>query len=174
MEHHFLMMWCLWQWHYMMPMASLVGPLHSLGQDYWDEVQNEFLAMWQHWCWHWNHMMPMMSSMAQLHFLGQDNQIEMQHDFFSYVILLVLASHDTYGIVTGMWHWCQHWYSHWCQRLYNTSENHLKITNAMVLLMAPSANHVIAMYMTKTNMSLNATYEPHMPISLCPHMTLLC
>ena len=72
----------------MAQMASLIAPLHLLGQVNQNDVQHDFLDI---------------LSMALLHSLGQDNRHEGQHDFFGYVMLLALlwASHDSNGIVNG-------------------------------------------------------------------------
>ena len=44
----FVVMWDQWSlhWHYMMPTSSSMAPLHSLGQDDWNEMQYEILVMW--------------------------------------------------------------------------------------------------------------------------------
>ena len=103
--------------------------------------------------------MPIVSLMAPMLFLGQDNQIYMQHDLFVYVMPLVLATHDNNGTVSGTWYWCQHWYSPQAPKAITPLNNHLNIANPMMWLMAPPTNQVIAMYMTKTNMPLNATHH---------------
>ena len=61
----FLVMWCHWYWcHYhLITTASSITPLHSLGQDNWNDMLHDFLVMWCHW--HWCHMMPLALASAQ-------------------------------------------------------------------------------------------------------------
>ena len=49
--------WCPWcrDQHHVMPKASSMTPLHSLGQDDQKEVQHDFSVMWQHWLQHLHH-----------------------------------------------------------------------------------------------------------------------
>ena len=105
-----LVMWFYWHQHHMMETALPMKPLHSSGQDDWNEVQCKFWScdnigiciMWHQW--HWHHMMPIASSMAPLHSLDQDDQNEVQHDLFGHVMpsTLALASHDDDGVINGI------------------------------------------------------------------------
>ena len=61
--------------------ALSMAPLHSLGQDYENEVQHDFMVMWHHWDQYQCNMIP-------LHSLGQDDLNEVQHDSFSPVMPL--------------------------------------------------------------------------------------
>ena len=61
--------------------STVGGPLHSLGQDYENEVQHVFYGHFRHWYQHWHHMILVILSMALLHSLGQDNWIEVHQDF---------------------------------------------------------------------------------------------
>ena len=81
---------------------------------------------------------------------------------------------DATGIGIIWQHWQCQWHMALMPALVLTPASNLNKTNAMMSFMAPSANHVIAMYMTQTNMPLDAANKPHMPISLCPHMIFLC
>ena len=132
-------MWCHWHccWHHIRLTALSMALLHSLGWSCDTTDASTSITM------------PMVSSMALLHILGQDNQIEMQHDFFSYVMPLALASHYTMAltVVHG---------TDSSTATHTTTKhhiillnNHLNIPNTILWLMAPSANHVIAVYMTK-------------------------
>ena len=76
--------------HHMMPTATPLVPLPSLGQDYQNVVQHDFLVMWGHWCQHPHHMMLMMLWTAWLYSLGQDDQNEVQ--MFCLVTSYALAS----------------------------------------------------------------------------------
>ena len=72
-----------WHWHqhHVMPMALSVVPLYALGHDKWNNVQLNFLFMYNHWYLSQCHMMPTVFSMVPFHLLGQDDQKEMQNDF---------------------------------------------------------------------------------------------
>ena len=79
------------QWHHMTPMALLLAPLQSLGQDNWNKVPYDFFG----------HVMPLkpVSPMAPLHSLGQNKWNEVQHDIFGCVTALLLASHEANGTI---------------------------------------------------------------------------
>ena len=68
--------------HHTLPMELSIAPLHSLGEDNWNNVQDNFLLMGYHWCWHQYHMIPTVSSVLPFYLLGQDDRIEMQYHLF--------------------------------------------------------------------------------------------
>ena len=129
-------------------------PLHSLGQNKWNEVQHDLFWSWCHYHCLWHQVILMVSSMASLHSLAQDDQNKVQYH------LWVM--------------WC-HWYQ-WHMTLLpaNTGtstgtknhislNNHLNMTNAMISLMVPLASndkkHVIAMYLPKSIMPLKCQIQ---------------
>ena len=75
----------------MMPMASSMAPLHSIGQGDQNEVQHDILVMQLHWHQCQQHVILMALSVAQSHSLGQDIQNEIQHYIFGHVIPLALV-----------------------------------------------------------------------------------
>ena len=57
-----------------MPIAPSRAPLHSLGHDYQNDAQYDFLSCDIIGCQHQHYMLPTASSMIPLSSLGQDNQ----------------------------------------------------------------------------------------------------
>ena len=98
--------------------------------------------------------MLMVSSMVSLHFLGQDDINEVQHDIFDHMMPMAASmAHDTEPSTS----------STGTRSHIISLNNHLNITNAKVWLMSPSAScdwkYVIAIYILKTYMLSNATYD---------------
>ena len=98
----FLVIWDHWcqHWHHVMKIALSMPPLHSLGEDNKNEIQQDFLVIWHHWCQYWHHMMPVTLLIAPLHFPGQDDQDEVQNHFFDHAMPLAPASQH------HQWHHC--------------------------------------------------------------------
>ena len=122
MPYNFLVIWFPLQWHHMKWMASSMAPLYSLGEDDQNEIQHDFFG----------HLMPLALALTScdadsiingtIAFLSL-RQLNLDTTwFFDNVIPLVLASHNTSGIVIGTWYWCKHWYCHWHKKSYNPSK----------------------------------------------------
>ena len=91
------------------------GSIAFLGQNHWNEVQHDSLALWCHWhqcqlppsvlvscdtiC---PHMMPQHFQWHHCIPLGQDYQNEVQHDIFGHVKPLMPVSH--HAGISVMWH----------------------------------------------------------------------
>ena len=82
---------------YVMWTASLMAPLHFLGQEYQNKVQHDFFFMCHHS--YWNHVMPMPMSQLKLCVPW----------LFHHLMPLVLASHVTWCLQHHPWHQCFPW-----------------------------------------------------------------
>ena len=99
----FLVMWCLWHHHYMMPMASSVAILHTLGQDGQNEVQHHLFSCH-------THVASTGIINGTIAFLWSRQSNWDATWLFGYDMPKTLASYDTNGIVNGTWHWGQQGY----------------------------------------------------------------
>ena len=132
----FLVMCCHkhWFWHQVMPMVSSMAAVNSLGQDDWNEMQDDFIhtnginnGTWQ-WCqhkyshWHKSHIIPLNNHLNKIYtmvsLMVPSVSCEKKHVIAMYVpkTNMPLQSHIN--------HTCQSVHVHLCNNCVNIYASH--------------------------------------------------